>query len=277
MSLLLSLFTLFNLVHAAPKLRTTSPFVVVLDPGHGGEDTGALHRFKSKSIFEKDITLALAKQTFQELRRMGIAAILTRYEDASLSLDERTEIANKAKAALFVSIHVNSSQDTHSSGAETYIFKATTNEASRRLADLENGKSHRVAKVGGPNIVELIMDDLATTANYGASIRLAQQIQKYATQSAKTRNRGTKEALFYVLMKTQMPGVLFEPGFLNNPAELKKLRDPAYQKAIARGLALGIVNWKFQSQDNSIISERTIRTRSIANRNSVHALTAERN
>lgn len=241
-----------SFVYAAqPKLT------VILDPGHGGEDAGATRKIHGRKVVaEKNITLAIARQAWRLLRARGISVVLTRTKDTTVSLDHRVEIANlagtQASSAVFISIHANSSDEEKSSGIETYVFNAATNEASKRLADLENGK-HRTAS--HPTLT-LILNDLATTANFGESATLACIIQKSAAAGMvrykkNLRDRGVRQALFYVLMQTRMPGVLFEPGFVSNPEELARLATPSYQRALAQNLVAGILKWQ------SIIAKST--------------------
>lgn len=231
--------------YAKPAL----PFIVILDPGHGGEDTGAIRRHDQKEIAEKDVTLAIAREAEKILKAKNIAVKLTRGGDKFVDLDERTELANKtarvASQAVFVSIHANAVEDAKSAGIETYVFNAATNQASQRLADLENGK--RWTKAHGT--IDLILADLATTANYADSADLACAIQKSVvgelnSKGFKTRDRGIRQALFYVLMQTSMPSVLFEPGFLSNPQELARLGSVRYQRLLAQTLVDGVLKWR---------------------------------
>lgn len=236
-----------NSVQSISKLAPR--FLVILDPGHGGEDTGAIAKLSGARVFEKDITLSIAKQTALILSKRGIHAVLTRPDDSFIALDKRADLANKegalAKSAVFVSIHANSSDEPHSSGAETYVFNAASNDASRRLADLENGKRWTQNHA----TLDLIMADLASTANYAQSVNLACAVQNSVVDGLvrnhqTIRNRGIRQALFYVLMQTQMPGILFEPGFMSNFQDLKRLVDPMFQQNLARTLADGIFRWR---------------------------------
>lgn len=233
---------------ASPK------FVVILDPGHGGTDTGAITTYQGRKIYEKDLTLALARKTAQVLKARGIQAVLTRDDDRFVPLDKRTTFANTVGATtpstVFVSIHANSSDDPSNTGAEIYVFNAASNEASRRLADIENGKSpHDPGRRGAlltqsHSPLALILTDLATTANYAESVSLACAVERAVTATptaqGSIRDRGVRQALFYVLMDTRMPAVLFEPGFVSNPRELSRLLSPAYQQTLARSLASGV-------------------------------------
>ena len=245
----------------APLAHADDSFVVILDPGHGGEDTGAIRKLNGRRIAEKDLTLEIARETAHQLRTKGIRVVLTRTGDRYVDLDSRTEIANlagkKSTRAVFVSIHVNSDENPSSSGIETYVFNAATNEASQRLADLENGK--RWAKSHAT--VDLILADLASTANHGESARLACAIQTNSVSAAargghKARDRGIRQALFYVLMQTRMPSVLFEPGFISNPQELTRLTSTKYQRLLAQSLAEGIQKWRFEGRGRVLATSK---------------------
>lgn len=255
-SLVLAL--LLSTTATAFSANQASKFLVILDPGHGGSDTGAIAELNGKKIYEKDLTLAIAGATMRTLRARGIAVALTRGDDRFVTLDQRTKLANEAAAhaqgAVFVSIHNNSSDDHTTSGSEIYVFNATTNEASRRLADIENGKAPHVRgrrpalMAESHGTLDLILDDLATTANYTDSVRLACSIERSVHS---TRDRGVRQALFYVLMESHVPGILFEPGFVSNPQDLARLSAPAYQKRLAASLADGITRWRRTQQASS--------------------------
>lgn len=226
---------------------STAPLLVVLDPGHGGEDTGNIQVLHNRKVMEKDLSLQLAFKTKAALEARGIRTILTRTHDQTVSLDKRALIANQAslesKNTVFVSLHANSSHEKHSSGVETYVFNAATNDAAQRLATIENAKAHPATAL------ELILTDLTTTGNYRDSVQLAAHIQKSVvsglrTKSYPVRDRGVRRALFYILMQSQVPSVLFEPGFASNPEELTLLVDSKYQISLAEKLAEGIMRWR---------------------------------
>lgn len=234
---------------ANSRKKQQDKLIVILDPGHGGDDAGARREHEGNLVEEKNITLSIAKHAQSILKSRGIRAILTRWNDDFVDLDKRTSIANRAalltKKSVFVSIHANSNDDPRSSGIETYVFNAASNEASKRLADLENG--HRFEQSHGT--LDLIFSDLATTANFSESVKLACGIQRSVVSHLEKsdqpiRDRGVRQALFYVLMQTRMPSILFEPGFISNPHELAKLTDANYQRLLARSLVDGIIRWK---------------------------------
>lgn len=228
---------------------TRASILVVLDPGHGGSDTGAIHRLGTQTVAEKDITLALARKAATALRARGIQAVLTRDHDFVVALDGRTAIANSAARhadTVLLSIHINSARDPYSSGIETYVFNATNNEASRRLSEIENG-SHRVEPKG---ILNLILSDLSATANYAESVSLACDVQTQLVSGMSAagntlRDRGVRPGLFYVLMGARVPAVLIEAGFASNPHEFANLINPIYQERFARALADGIAKWRW--------------------------------
>jgi N-acetylmuramoyl-L-alanine amidase len=248
----LKLALLLISISSATQAATAPQFLVILDPGHGGSDTGAIRKLRGKRIAEKNLTLAIALETQRALKSRGIASVLTRTSDRFIPLDSRTAIANRAAhdadSAVFVSIHANSSDEPKSSGAETYVFNASTNQASQRLAELENGRRWNQAHA----TLDLIMADLSTTSNYSDSVELACQVQKSAVSNPYkgVRNRGVHQALFYVLMQAEMPSILFEPGFVSNPNELEHLASRPYQKSIAQALTKGILAWKTRQARN---------------------------
>ncbi len=198
-------------------------FIVVIDPGHGGPDTGAIHRqVGDVTLTEKHFTLLLAKDLARELVIRGHRAVLTRQEDREVLLSDRTALANRMKADVFISIHMNSSTDSvRSGGVETFILNHATDDTSKRLADLENAvlKGSQVNAASGSNQVSLIMKDLILEANLAPSKELACSVQARIKHAA--TDRGVKQALFYVLLGTDMPSILIESGFMN----LKEDRD----------------------------------------------------
>jgi N-acetylmuramoyl-L-alanine amidase len=241
-----------SLTAAAPIPKYN--FLVVLDPGHGGEDNGTVQKLGDGkvAITEKEITLELANRIANQLRRHNIHVALTRTSDQTVLLDERTAIANSAaqmaRNSVFISLHVNSSPDSQSSGIETYVFNAATNEASKHLAERENSEWEKLKNHYSDSVLDLILADLTSTGNFKESFDLASAIQKNVTSGLNknhypTRNRGVRQALFYVLMQTKMPSILLEPGFASNPAELKELLDPKYQQTLAVQISKAIIKW----------------------------------
>ncbi|HVO22877.1 MAG TPA: N-acetylmuramoyl-L-alanine amidase [Candidatus Margulisiibacteriota bacterium] len=214
---------------------------IVLDPGHGGKDPGAIG---VGAIAEKDIVLAIALQLRDRLQVAGFNVVLTRDSDVFIPLEERTARANAEQADLFVSIHGNASPNPRLSGVETYYLNNTNDRATIRLAEMENGL-RAVTGGGRGHDVSLILSDLIQSYKIEESVSLAEQLQKavvadLGAQGWKANDLGVKRGPFYVLVGAGMPCVLVEVSFLTHPEEAARLAQPGYQQAIAAGLLRGI-------------------------------------
>ena len=210
---------------------------VVVDPGHGGHDTGTIG---SDGTREKDVALAIAKKLRTVLTEQGLEVVLTRETDKFVRLEERARLANVARGDLFISIHCNSLPQRSIRGIETYTLNLASDRYAIRLAARENASSEK-----GMSDLQFLLADLATRANTEESVRLATQVQSglissLRSKDAKIRDLGTKEALFYVLLGTKMPAILVETGFLSNAEEEKRLDSPGYQEDVARAIASGV-------------------------------------
>jgi len=234
-------------VETAPGVRT-----IVIDPGHGGAETGAIG---PSGVPEKELTLLLARELEAKIEsHLGVRAVLTRNEDAILQLDDRTAIANQNKADLFVSIHLNSSLGAGAFGTETYFLSPqATDPRAARAAQAENagaaGKAARPAGSGSDDAaaqqdLDLILWDLAQSHHMAESQRFANMVQGELNQALQLKDRGVKQAPFRVLMGATMPAVLVELGFLSNPDEEKKLQDPAYRDQLCEALTRAIGRYK---------------------------------
>ncbi len=214
---------MISLLMSVEGLASERKFTVVIDPGHGGPDTGAVHKqVGDVTLTEKHFTLLLARDLSRELVIRGHKVALTRTDDREVLLSDRTALANKLRADVFISIHMNSSNDTvRSGGVETFILNHATDDTSKRLADLENAvlKGSQANAASGSNHVSLIMKDLILDSNLAPSKELACSVQARIKHAA--TDRGVKQALFYVLLGTDMPSILIESGFMN----LKEDRD----------------------------------------------------
>lgn len=214
---------------------------IVLDPGHGGKDTGAIGK---KGTREKDIALDIARQTRALLQKKlpGVEVIMTRDEDVFVPLEERTRIANDASADLFISIHCNANPSRKVRGVETYYLNITHDRYAIRLAARENvhaGEDKRISDL------QFILADLAMKSNVDESIRLGRQVQKSLVGRLRqdytgVQDHGLKHALFYVLMGARMPAILVEASFLSNSVEETRLRDEKYRETVAEGIVAGV-------------------------------------
>ncbi len=216
------------------KVRT-----IIIDPGHGGEDPGAVGRLGTK---EKDITLAIARMLKERLSRYdNYQILLTRDDDRTLSLNRRTEIANSLKADLFISIHVNYLPNKPINIIETYYFGAHSDDATLRLAEQENKGSQ--FSLG--DFKEMIRK-IGNTMKLQESKMLALSIQESLFRNMEELHGnvfdyGIKTAPFVVLLGVDVPSVLTEVSCLSNPEEEKKLATVEYRREIARFLEEGIV------------------------------------
>ena len=218
-------------------------FKVVIDPGHGGKDPGAIG---VDGTAEKDVVLVIAQRLKTRLAaEPDIDVVLTRESDVFLALEERTARANAEQADLFVSIHANASPNPRLSGVETYYLNNTNDRATIRLAEMENGLRTVTGGRQRDHDVALILSDLIQSYKIQESVALAGQIQRSVVGSVNGRGApvndlGVKRGPFYVLVGAGMPCVLAEVSFLTNPEEGARLAHPAYQEMIAEGLLRGI-------------------------------------
>ena len=218
----------------------------MIDPGHGGFDPGTE---AGAPLLEKSIALQISERLARALIDRGVDARLTRDGDYFLALPQRTAIANRAGAELFVSIHLNSSPSAATSGIEAYFLNNTTDRATIRLARIENASGG--ANYGASSAVDLnyILSDLRQNDKAAESAMLARMIeaQSVATLASRLGIRvdelGAKQGPFYVLVGAQMPAVLVECGFLSNPAEARNLASTPYQEALADAIADAVVHY----------------------------------
>lgn len=213
---------------------------VFIDAGHGGKDPGTAHN----SLVERNITLDIARRVGNLLKANGLEVVYSREKDQSIALSKRTMLANKAKADLFVSIHVNAHASENISGFETYFLNLASNRQAAQVAIQENaGSDKRLADLQG------VLADVMLNARVDESQRLAADIQRLAIfrlkkRSFSTRDNGVKSAPFHVLLGAQMPAVLIETGYCTNSTEAKNLAKPEYRHALAEGIAEGILAYK---------------------------------
>ncbi|MBE7414981.1 MAG: N-acetylmuramoyl-L-alanine amidase [Deltaproteobacteria bacterium] len=214
---------------------------IVIDPGHGGKDPGAVGRTGLK---EKDINLKLGLMLREKLEReAGATVVMTRDRDVFVPLEERTAIANREEADLFISIHTNAAPRRTASGIETYILGISNDEEAKRVAARENATSTRSV-----SDLEFILNDLIKTAKTNDSARFAGVVQdslvsKLRASYRNVRSNGVKGAPFYVLIGTKMPAVLVEVSFISNPLEEERLKDPKYLKEAVDGIADGVLSY----------------------------------
>ena len=214
------------------------PLTIVIDPGHGGKDPGAIGK---RGLREKDVTLRIARMLKERLQKQTKAKIvMTRTKDVYIPLEQRTAIANSNEADLFISIHVNASPRRAANGVETYILNITNDAEARRVAARENAISQKAL-----SDLEFILMDLIKSAKGHDSARMATMvhasvIKRLQRKYRRVRSNGVKGAPFYVLVGTRMPSILVEVSFISNPREERRLRSSKYLKELVEGLSTGV-------------------------------------
>lgn len=225
--------------------RQPGHFLVMIDPGHGGYDPGTE---SSAGTAEKTLALQIATRLKAALEARGIRAEMTRSSDVFISLAERTRIANSASADLFVSIHLNSSPNTETTGIEVYYLNNTTDRATIRLARMENGGGDGYGAPDASNL-NYILTDLRQNYKASEAASLAKMIDAQTVADLDSglgmnvNALGAKMGPFYVLVGAHMPAVLVECGFMSNPAEAARLESPSYQDLLARGIATSVADY----------------------------------
>ena len=208
---------------------------IIIDAGHGGKDPGAVGYRGTK---EKDIALDVAKRLEKKLsKNLNVKIVMTRDEDIFLRLSERTKIANENNGSLFISIHTNAAEDRRASGFETFLIGPNKNEAAVRVAARENAVLE-LEGISGQKLTneDLIKATIAQSAFASKSEQFASMVQGEIKKRVQSKDRGVKQAGFYVLMGASMPNVLVELGFISNPSEEKKLRSPQYRDQLATAI-----------------------------------------
>ena len=253
-------FYLFSL--QSQVIKNHNNFTVVIDPGHGGKDPGAV----SNGFYEKIIALNTSIKLGQLLQDNGINVIYTRDKDKFVNLLERANIANKSDAQLFISIHCNS-HSSQAYGAETFVLGLHANQRNFEVAKKENSviffeDDYESAYAGfDPNNPESVIGLTLMQEEYlDQSIIAASYIQNGFVNSLNRKNRNIKQAGFIVLKYTYMPSVLIELGFLSNKKEGAYLNSSKGQSEMAKAISNAVINYKNEFFDNlttSSLSENT--------------------
>jgi len=245
-------------------------FTVVIDPGHGGKDTGTTGTKRYKNKYEKNIVLAVSIEVEKLMKNElpDAKVILTRKKDVFIELKKRGEIANKANADLFISIHANAAS-YKAKGSETYVLGVHRNKTNLAVAKRENDvilleedyEKHYSYDPHSP--ASIISLTLMQEDYLDQSIRMATLVEKSFHDVGKRRTRGVKQAGFVVLHQTYMPSILIEIGFLSNNEEEDFLRKKSGQKKIAQSIVAGIKKYKEELDKNSVQTFKKVDTPSI--------------
>jgi N-acetylmuramoyl-L-alanine amidase len=226
-----------DVAHHPPGVSGRSPRAVtrvVLDPGHGGKDTGATG---PGGLREKDVTLDIARRVAPVLSAKGVQVVLTRDDDRFISLEERTARANAFGADLFVSIHCNATEKGARRGVETYVLDTSRDELAARVAARENATTQAATAE-----LASILGDLRLADQSQRSTRFAQLVERAASSAINARygdsvDAGVHTAGFYVLVGADMPSVLLETSYISNPVEEQRLASEEYRQILADAIA----------------------------------------
>jgi N-acetylmuramoyl-L-alanine amidase len=216
---------------------------VLIDPGHGGDELGAIGKLNGKEIYEKDLALNLALKIKEKIKDK-VDVYLTRTIDTHVDLQKRADIAELLKADLFISIHFNSSTEIHSHGFETYYLDNSADAAVKKVESIENQNKIGVEKTINQILIDLIIQKTVDTSSKLARLIHLETDKKIRGQY-KRKNRGLKKGLFYVLALSKRPGVLIEAGFISNTKELAVISTEKYLESYAEAVAQGILKSKF--------------------------------
>lgn len=248
---IVSITVTYAQVPSKNKIRT-----VVIDPGHGGADPGAVGKYSREKDIALDVSLKFGKMIEEKFK--DIKVIYTRTDDSFVELYKRAQIANENNADLFICVHVNASTSHSPYGAETFVMGLHVNEANLRVAKLENSvilqEENYEDQYGGfdPNDPENhIIFSLFQNANLTQSLFFAGKVQDQFRDKVKRYDRGVKQAGFLVLWKTTMPAVLVELGFISNPEEEKYLNSKTGQEELAVALFDAFEDYKSHYEENS--------------------------
>jgi len=211
---------------------------IVIDPGHGGIDSGAVG---DGGLEEKAVVLEIARKTADLLEIRGYDLLLTRNRDRYISLRKRAGIANRYRAGIFVSIHANAAYNDQARGTETFVYSPIAGIWGEKIARLENAVL-RLETEGPPRSFDLPGKN-TEGERLGKSRRLAGRIQKRISGLANGPDRGVKAADLYVLKYTRMPAVLVETGFLSNRQDCGRLADIEFRETMAEEIAAGIADY----------------------------------
>ena len=223
------------------SLMAEKPYTLVLDAGHGGKDPGAVGKFSREKDLNLKLVLAMGKLINEQYPDVNV--VYTRSTDVFIPLQKRADIANKANADLFISIHTNSSDKKEPRGVETFILGSDRMEANLDVAMRENAvmmleADYKTTYQGfDPNSIDsYILFELMQNSYMEQSLRMAEQVQQRFVGHLNRADRGVRQAGFWVLLKTACPSILFEMGFISNPEEERFMNEPASIAQMANAL-----------------------------------------
>lgn len=236
--------------------------VIVIDPGHGGHDPGAIGRARTR---EKNVALAIGRKLAERINsEPGMRAVLTRSDDRYIDHRERFEIARRAEADLFISVHADAVEDRRAKGASVYVLslKGASDEAAMRLAQREN-----TSLVGGVSlddkdeVLASVLLDLSQNAAIGASLEVGDEVMGQLAQVGSVHRRKVQQAGFLMLKSPDVPSILVELNFISNPAEEKKLTNASHQATLANAILAGVRSYFYKNPPADTLIARQARQR----------------
>ncbi|MEO8307881.1 MAG: N-acetylmuramoyl-L-alanine amidase [Pseudomonadota bacterium] len=242
--------------------ETDRDVIIAVDAGHGGQDPGA----SGSNTKEKDVVLAIARALAKRIdAEPGMHAVLTRSDDRFIALRDRINLARAARADLFVSVHADSIRNRDVSGSSVYVLsdRGASSEAARWLAENENAADLKGGvSLGdkGDQLASVLMD-LSQTASIGASMEAAERVLAQLDRVGEVRKSQVQQARFVVLKSPDIPSMLVETAYISNPAEEKKLRNPAHQGEIAEAIFKGVRDFLRSSPPDGSLFARQQKSR----------------
>lgn len=228
-------------VLSLPNQFPPRKMVVMIDPGHGGKDPGAIG---PKGIHEKDLVLAISRNLYKLLQQEpGLTVYMTRNSDYYISLRQRLQIARQDKADIFIAIHADAYKEKDSTGASVYTLsmRGASSEAARWIAEKENYSELAGIDLNGKNdMLRSVLIDLSQTATISSSLWLGTNVLKQISTVSLLHKNKVEQAPFVVLKSPDIPSILIETGFISNPAEERALSSSAYQQKMAKAIMAGI-------------------------------------
>ncbi len=216
---------------------------IIIDPGHGGKDCGAISR---SGFMEKHLVLDVSRQIKRKLEQRGITVLLTRDRDYFVSLADRAKMVNSSDADIFISVHANAHRDVRANGFEVFYLSNAVDDNTRAVEIMENSVikfedcdnfPHKMN--GDPTLWDIVL-----TENRRESCELAQNVNSAVKCKRLLANRGVKSARFYVLKWVNKPSILVELGFITNSKEQRKLKNSSYKAQLVDAIVQGILNYK---------------------------------
>lgn len=232
---------------ASEGYRPGRDIVIAIDAGHGGHDPGAIGPRRTR---EKDVALQISRQLARRIdAEPGMKAVMVRDRDIYIDHRERTAIARRNKADLFVSIHADAVDDRRATGASVYALslKGASDEAARQLARRENASVGGVSLDDKDDVLASVLFDLSQSAALSASLDVGNEVAKEMGRVTGMHRRAVQQAGFLVLKSPDLPSILVETAFISNPSEEKKLRDKGYQARLSNSILAGIREYFYKN------------------------------